>query len=755
MSDAPEASKRLATLVLNSNTYSTEQSAIHPPYPGMPEGVEARGYAGIRLIDYRDFNVYGGNTFARLANGIVGGKSILNIGNMRFSDMNSVGNIYPQEGFGIYLNGKGPRPYWANINEMWTLMTFDNCKTGIYAYRYAGKADNTVMTNVDVGIDWSESQTKDIRFRFNDITARRLGIASFLNEPLHPISAMDDNTIRITGNTGGSDPVTAIRLLENSAGFSFGGGWKVNRGDITLQEGGRGIHYNTGSGGLLNANTILNLAQPNNYVGIRVEGSRYAGITANTITQALSAGLGTADCIRSSGGWANTYQCNCLDNTNVGIQFLDLADFTNAVRGNSMNTHVTGLQVGDDGVGNAFIGRQFHTGNFWDLTQIPSGQFGGINWGNSATIVQKSEFRVNGNANASLNPPVDPEDWFTDEPGNTFLGCATCTFPVQIPPRVVEDAIPTGLDDAALTGDLPAGAMAWKGQYRLYRKMLRQPALVNYSTAYSTFFDAQENQSAGQFAWIAEDQAALYDLSATSAATDSSYFNTLQQQNTDLRHLDSLLAAGSPVNAAQYAALVQQRATTGTDYAAFQQTQTQARQQRIQNLLQINASVSGTQVWVTNHKTVNTIVLNYLLSDSLAVGNLATLTAIASQCPLTGGDAVYEARTFVAHLTGADFDDRVLCQGIGARSQPEQVAAQMAEQVVLYPNPTTGEVFWTGTGEQDVLVKVFNLTGQVVAEANSPNRHISLGKLADGLYLVQLLATDGTVLATQKLNVSH
>jgi len=159
-------------------------------------------------------------TLAKLANGILVQRSTLNLGgSMSFNDMNSVGTpAYPLKGFGIHLFGKGNRPYWAHINEMWWTMTFNNCKTGIYANPYSAEVDNTIVTN--------------------------------------------------------------------------------------------GIF--------------------------------------------------------SAAGTANTYQCNCIDNTHVGAQFYDMSDFTNAVRGNNFNTHTTGLQLGNAGIGDVFIGRQNRTGNIWD-----------------------------------------------------------------------------------------------------------------------------------------------------------------------------------------------------------------------------------------------------------------------------------------------------------------------------------------------------------------------------------------------------
>ena len=103
----------------------TTLNGVKQPFAGMPEAVEFRGYCGIYLKEYMDFNVFGnnlpsvpdGNFFSLLANGIIAYNSTINIGNMHFSDMNSVGAAaYPMEGYGIRLQAKNAAS-WINVNR--------------------------------------------------------------------------------------------------------------------------------------------------------------------------------------------------------------------------------------------------------------------------------------------------------------------------------------------------------------------------------------------------------------------------------------------------------------------------------------------------------------------------------------------------------------------------------------------------------------------------------------------------------------
>jgi hypothetical protein len=324
---------------------------------------------------------------------------------------------------------------------------------------------------------------------------------------------------------------------------------------------------------------------------------------------------------------------------------------------------------------------------------------------------------------------------------------------------VTEGGVPTELDAAIATGtlspDVFINEMNWKGAYRLYRKMLRQPAMESYATTYATFKTANTNLSTGKLAYIAEEKAKLFNLTSTEYTTVENYRTTLGQQIADINALDIQRQSGGTVNEGQYNTLVQQSATTRTQYEQYLEGLEIARQQKVQNLLTLNTAVTTSLAPDANHKTLNAIMLTMLANEGeFASTDLTTLTAIADQCPLEGGDAVYEARAVVAYLTGEDFDDGEICAS-GERQQKPQTSdkASGLDSVVLYPNPTTGQVYWKGTSNQPVTVRVFNATGQLVMEVANSNGYANLERLPEGLYQVQLMLQDNTILATQKLQI--
>ena len=637
-------------------------------------------------------------------------------------------------------------------------MTFDNCKTGIRASNYAGTAVNCEMTNVNTGIDWSHSHTRDVRLLDNTITARHFGIRSGLNEPLHPISNIAGNTVTISGALApGNAPTRGIEMNEIGLGYTPPGGtspvglegWDVDGNSVTMQQGGIGIGYRNGVLGTVHENSVVNTAQPANYTGILAEGVMLSDLTANVVTQTASS-LGTSTAIHSSAGFANTYQCNCVDNTDIGLLFLDMAEFTDAVRGNNMNNHCTGLQLNTG----AYIGEQNHTGNLWDLSAITGNCLGGRNFSEPSL----SQFFVDGTANPAFNPAVFPSDWFTNETGIAFAGCATCSFPSFIPPRLPESSVPTKLDEAIATDklfpELFEDETNWKGAFRLYRKMLRHPSIESYATEFADFKAAHDSLSTGRLAYIAEERSKIFALSAIEDSLLEVYRLAWHDGMADLLTLDSLRQSGdSSTLVSQYDSAVSLTTAAREQYVLYLDTLGMARRAKIQALLAQNAAISTAITPADNHKAVNAIVFGLLLNDSLQTGDLATLESIAETCPLEGGDAVYEARAIVAHITGASFDDADLCTVSLERTHAEKQEADTAGKIVLYPNPTTGQVYWTGTGEQPIRVRVFNTLGQQLAEVISTTGYTNMGHLQPGIYHVQLLSLENVVLATRKLQV--
>ena len=78
---------------------------------------------------------------------------------------------------------------------------------------------------------------------------------------------------------------------------------------------------------------------------------------------------------------------------------------------------------------------------------------------------------------------------------------------------------------------------------------------------------------------------------------------------------------------------------------------------------------------------------------------------------------------------------------------------QAVDEIVLYPNPTTGHLYWTGTSGL-VTLRLFNALGVLQVERKITDNQLDVSALPDGFYTLQLWAADSTLVANRKLLVA-
>lgn len=176
-------------------------------------------------------------------------------------------------------------------------------------------------------------------------------------------------------------------------------------------------------------------------------------------------------------------------------------------------------------------------------------------------------------------------------------------------------------------------------------------------------------------------------------------------------------------------------------------------------LLYRDAQLNATNPYTYNEKEVNHIYLQTVAKGILEFTpqQMAAIAAIAHQCPLSGGNAVYRARGMYALVADAAYNDADACaiQGLQYKNVP---AAANVAALTFVPNPATNEVrilLPDGIDKKGVLY-FYNTLGQVVLSLPIDNRQtdltVSIQHLSVGLYYVQL-TQEGGIRLTQKLSV--
>jgi hypothetical protein len=107
-------------------------------------------------------------------------------------------------------------------------------------------------------------------------------------------------------------------------------------------------------------------------------------------------------------------------------------------------------------------------------------------------------------------------------------------------------------------------------------------------------------------------------------------------------------------------------------------------------------------------------------------------SCIALQCPLTGGDGVFEARSMLGDLL--EVDDEIVCQPelkLQVKELPITVSAS-----AIQPNPASKFIrLFEQTGKNYLIT---NQYGSVVGEGILTSEYIETAAFASGIYTVTL-----------------
>jgi len=109
----------------------------------------------------------------------------------------------------------------------------------------------------------------------------------------------------------------------------------------------------------------------------------------------------------------------------------------------------------------------------------------------------------------------------------------------------------------------------------------------------------------------------------------------------------------------------------------------------------------------------------------------------------------YEVCLTVSNLYGSDSK----CKTVWITTSSSNELQTGGAGVKIYPNPTTGDVYWTGAQNLPVTVNVFNALGQLQITRNVTNSHLDLNTLPQGVYHFQMLSPANELLYNGKVSL--
>ena len=518
----------------------------------------------------------------------------------------------------------------------------------------------------------------------------------------------------------------------------------------------RGIELNVNNTAHIMENKVSANLGLSGFTGIRVNNDNSSALTCNEVTTPLPNYDKTFG-IEIWDGQLTRQMCNGVSNTAKGVYFTMGSFAPERFQENTFEGNDFGLQLSTS----AAIGQQTHRGNIW------KGSFGSYGAQHLSPFLSdwtQSQFTVHTGTSGTYRPFLPPgqELWFfTEVSGSPSEECqliSTCI--TGLPPFPVDGLY--GLDTTIATGNFITtdfeGVTNWLARRYLYGKLAENPALIAPGSLFESFYNATANSTVGSFAAIEAGMEALYEIPAQTATQVSVNFDTLSVRMEEIGGIDSLLQVGG-----YDTALVQQRSVamqvlqnTETTLDTLMQPVMSQRILDAATLATQNATIATDSVYELNERIVKDIYLNTIAQGIAEFDGtqLAGLESIANQCPLTGGSAVFKARSLLAMVRDSVYDDEMLCEQIGERSESQMTIEHSG--FALFPNPAQNKVTVVKppTIEEDTEIFIFNSLGKSVLRkvlpGEIPSVTLNTSGLEEGTFIVAIYS-NGRKIFTDKL----
>ncbi|MCB0594871.1 MAG: T9SS type A sorting domain-containing protein, partial [Phaeodactylibacter sp.] len=724
----------------------------------------ALAFAGIEAYDVGllRFTGSGTTTFQDMSYGIRAFSSNLDIRNASFANIQP--GKYPNSGMGIFSTGTADNTLLLKQtgfgNTLASPLSFDNCRVGIYALGINTDIRQNRMDDVERGVVVYAAYQRQIKMSDNRIKCF-----------LHGAWLANNFQVRSLGITGNHITVSPAGQSNEGVGIGI---WNTiaslsARCQLHLAENAI-IHSGYSSGIALGYSSFINMAQDTVTVlapdtltnGIRVEGGRVNYIAYNTIlggdSGAMSDSISNGLSIRNSTG--NFVYCDTLSGLYAGIRYDGQCQGHSRFFGNALHGHHHGLALSQTAV----LDAQNNVSSRW------WGSYSGkmaIHEGGQG-VASRSQFRVHTDTLPYMPPPaeLDPsQGWFFDD--GAFTACSG----TPVVPCAAAEGPATPGDIAIAEGELEtpahAGGMEWAAKRYLYHKLDNNQDLLEEDEALEDFYDTHREEDLGQLHAIEKDIQGAYALDAETLTAVGIVDSLIKTYILEVESADSSLETASSMDSilllAQLEEAIENIHSQMGQGAQLWSGIKEMREEQFQELSDDNSAISPATLPGQNEQTVNSLFLNVFsqLNPEPAAAQLDSLEAIAGQCPLDGGNAVYFARGLLSGIKDTSFLDAALCQEeTESRLAPEPGHVNYTlsrEKLWLYPNPAGESLTLQYIGELplNAELRIASTTGQLCLAQPLEGLNgssLDISSLNQGIYYLYIVGQNG-ILALEKLAV--
>ncbi len=546
--------------------------------------------------------------------------------------------------------------------------------------------------------------------------------------------SIDVGSARITNNHFFSGGFLNAGIRVNGSG-----GWDIDENHIDFQN-----------------PTWANFSNPG--IGIQLTNTHENYLYHNTVSD-LDATSRSSTGLSLSIGTGNRYCCNITHGSRFGSRFLGACDDTEW-RVTDMLNHEFALFC-DAGT---MIDPQPSYGNDFNLTSgiaFHGGDFGQVS---NSRFEVLDMFQPNW-PEAIVVPNTNAQ--FFDDNGSDADCVAPCTAPQFAPPPPDRDIDVSDLTTAS--GGFSSGpygaTLQWENERRLYERMSDYQGMIGANAVTDAFYATANYGKVGAYYQTEYSAKGIYDYPASIA--DGLETSAAQLEANRLA-VEAILAGLAQAQNATDSALIYQNANTlyqSGQAAAEALTNYQMQAQAFSSAEAFDAYVATNALPADNIREQNRKTVQRLYLQTVGMGiahlnpeQLAEAEAIAIQCPLEGGSAVYAARALYRLNIDRVFVDDSLC--IPSQERQGTLGKQTdVEGLSLVPNPANELVTIKGLSlskEQPVEVSLLDLNGKICANRffETGEAMLSTTGLQEGVYVCQVKVR-GTPPVALKLVVVH
>jgi hypothetical protein len=163
-----------------------------------------------------------------------------------------------------------------------------------------------------------------------------------------------------------------------------------------------------------------------------------------------------------------------------------------------------------------------------------------------------------------------------------------------------------------------------------------------------------------------------------------------------------------------------------------------------------NSQVLPTGIPDANYTTMYDIeILFEEFGDSIIIPNYNMIYGIASQCPYSGGEAVYRARAYIAMINDTiEYDDETACLMDGIYREEGSSTKSLQSDIQIIPNPASDLINIKLNNSEAKMcdLSIYNAIGQKIIFKHLDCKHstysIDISGLLPGPYSVKVNIDD-------------